>query len=253
MRLDRFAMAARAGAALTILGALLAAPVAGQEGNVALVHKLLLAQEMAVSRGATVTQATLGQRLASGDLVVTSNNTRAAIRFTDDGSLVRLNPGSRLTVRSDGNRDAPQKTLELEFGELWARVTAQQRERGFQVQTPSGVAAVKGTEFVVRVDAQGNTTILTFDGAVDFFNNAGLITVEGGQKTSAANNNDLGELEDITDQDEERLGALTEDEADDDVIRLEIPVQNAEGVTKTVIMELPRGEAGPIVNPGGGQ
>ena len=42
---------------------------------------------------------------------------------------------------------------ELEFGELWARVTEQ---RGtFQVQTPSGVAAVKGTEFIVRVDAQG--------------------------------------------------------------------------------------------------
>jgi hypothetical protein len=37
------------------------------------------------------------------------------------------------------------------------------------------------------------------------------------------------------------------------VIRVEIPVQNAQGVFRTVIMELPRAEAGPIVNPGGGQ
>jgi ferric-dicitrate binding protein FerR (iron transport regulator) len=252
MRIERSFMAARVGAALLTLAALPTAAGA-QDNNVALVHKLLLAQEMVVQRGGEGTPATLGQRLLSGDLVITSANTRAAIRFTDDGSLVRLNPGSRLTVRTTGARDAVEKTLELEFGELWARVTAQQRERGFQVQTPSGVAAVKGTVFVVRVDAQGNTTVLTFDGAVDFFNNAGLITIEGGRKASSANNNDLGELEDITDEDRAQLGALIEDEADDDVIRVEVPVQNAEGVLKTVIMELPRGEAGPIVNPGGGQ
>jgi hypothetical protein len=239
-------------AALTALAALTPTSGAAQDNSVALVHKLLLAQEMAVTHGQQVTPATLGQRLTSGDLVMTSSNTRAAIRFTDDGSLVRLNPGSRLTVRTSGARDAVEKTLELEFGELWARVTEQQRERGFQVQTPSGVAAVKGTVFVVRVDAQGNTTVLTFDGAVDFFNNAGLVTVERGRKASAATNNDMGELEDITDEDEQRLGALIEDVIDD-VIRVEIPVQNAEGVFRTVIMELPRGEAGPIVNPGGGQ
>src|SRR5688500_9813391 len=205
MRLDRFA------AALTILAAILPAAVAGQESNVALVHKLLLDQQMVVTHQSQSQPATLGQRLANGDLVLTSANTRAAIRFMDDGSLVRLNPNSRLTVRTDGNREAQQKTLELEFGELWARVTAQQRERGFQVQTPSGVAAVKGTEFVVRVDAQGNTTILTFDGAVDFFNNAGLITIERGRKASAANGNDLGEVEDITDADEDQLGARSEE------------------------------------------
>jgi hypothetical protein len=246
MRLDRFAT-------LTVLAGILPARAAAQDQNVALVHKLLLDQQLVVTHQSQNAPAALGQRLANGDLLVTSSNTRAAIRFMDDGSLVRLNPGSRMTVRTDGNREAQQKTLELEFGELWARVTAQQRERGFQVQTPSGVAAVKGTEFVVRVDAQGNTTILTFDGAVDFFNNAGLITIEGGRKASAANDNDLGEVEDISDADERQLGALTEDEAENDVMRVEVPVQNADGVIRTVIMELPRSQAGPIVNPGGGR
>jgi hypothetical protein len=236
---------------LATLTAVLPAPLAGQD-NVALVHKLLLAQEMIVQRNAQSMPATLGQRLSSGDLVLTSSNTRAAIRFTDDGSLIRLNPNSRLVVRTDGDREDVQKTLELEFGELWARVTAQQRERGFQVQTPSGVAAVKGTIFVVRVDQQtGLTTVLTFDGAVDFFNNAGLVTVESGDKVSAANNAQMGGLEEITDEDERQLGALIEEEVDDDVMRVEIPVQNAAGVTKTVVLELPRREAGPILNPGG--
>ena len=71
--------------------------------------------------------ASLGQRLTSGDLVSTSANTRAAIRFTDDGSLIRLNPNSRLQVRTGAEGGAVTKTLELEFGELWARVTRQQQ------------------------------------------------------------------------------------------------------------------------------
>jgi hypothetical protein len=130
-------------------------------------------------------------------------------------------------------------------------VTAQQRERGFQVQTPSGVAAVKGTVFVVRVDAQGNTTVLTFEGAVDFFNDAGLVTIETGRKASAASGGAPGAVVDITDADERQLGALIEQEVDDDVVRVEIPVQNADGVMKTVIMELPRAQAEPIARPGG--
>lgn len=250
MSFPRFSVAARLAASLALL---LPASAAAQNDNVALVHKLLLDQQMVVTRGAQVQAATLGQRLASGDLVLTNANTRAAIRFTDDGSLIRLNPNSRLQVRTEGDRGAITKTLELEFGELWARVTEQRTDRSFQIQTPSGVAAVKGTEFVVRVDAQGNTTILTFDGAVDFFNGAGLVTVEEGRKASASGANAPGEPEDITDEDEKQLDALTTDDADDEVVRVEIPVQNAQGVVQTIILEVPRGEAGPIVNPGGGR
>jgi hypothetical protein len=252
MRIERSSAAARTFAVLVALAALLPAAASAQNENVALVHKLLLDQRMVVTHNNTAQAATLGQRLSSGDLVITDPNTRAAIRFTDDGSLIRLNPNSRLQVRSDGSRDAAQKTLELEFGELWARITPSQG-RNFTVQTPSGVAAVKGTEFVVRVDDQGNTTILTFDGDVDFINNAGTVSVGAGRKASAANNNDAPEESEITDEDEEQLGVLIEDDADDEIIRIEIPVQNAEGVVHTIILEVPKKEAGPIVNPGGGQ
>lgn len=222
-------------------------------GSVALVHKLLLDQQMVVQKqaGAPLV-ASLGQRLVSGDLVITSANTRAAIRFTDDGSLIRLNPGSRLQVRSEGDRGAQTKTLELEFGELWARVSPQ-NGRSFQVQTPSGVAAVKGTEFVVRVDANGVTTVLTFEGAVDFFNGAGTVSVEAGRQTTAANTNALAVLSDITEQDRSTLETLIADEADDDIVRIEVPVQNADGVQKTLIFEMSRKDAESILNSGGGK
>jgi hypothetical protein len=155
-------------------------------------------------------------------------------------------------VRSEGDRSAATKTLELEFGELWARV-APQNGRTFQVQTPSGVAAVKGTEFVVRGDAQGNTTILTFEGAVDFFNGAGTVSVEAGRQSSAANQNALATVSDITEQDRTQLETLITEVVDKDVMHIEVPVQNADGVQKTLILDVPRKDAEPIVNPGGGR
>ena len=244
-------MPPRLAALLTAVALLLPSAAAGQDNSVALVHRLLLDQQMVVTRSTDILlQAELGQRLTSGDLIVTSANTRAAIRFTDDGSLVRLNPNSTLQVRTDGDRGALTKTLKLEFGELWARVTRQQQERGFQVQTLSGVAAVKGTEFVVRVDTTGATTILTLDGAVDFFNGAGTVEVGAGNQAAAVNANALVQVSEISDQDREALGELI---ADDDILRIEIPVQNAQGVTRTMIIEVPRKDGEPIVNPGGGR
>lgn len=253
MRLDRIGRTARLALPLFALAALRPAGATAQADNVALVQKLLLDQRMVVVRGSQNLAGTLGQRLASGDLVNTSNNTRAAIRFTDDGSIVRLNPNARLVVRTDGERGNVQKTLDLEFGELWAKVSPQQRERGFQVQTPSGVAAVKGTEFIVRVDENGNTTVLTFEGAVDFFNNAGLVTVEKDKKVTANGNNAQPALADVTDADKKATEVLAEKTTDDNVIRIEIPIQNAAGVAKTLVLEVPRKQAEAIVNPGGGQ
>lgn len=235
---------------LPMLALLLPATAAAQDANVALVYRLLLDQEAAVVRGTDEQAAQLGQLLGNGDLVLTSANTRAAIRFTDDGSLIRLNPNSQLQVRTEGDRGTLTKTLELEFGELWARVTEQ---RGvFQVQTPSGVAAVKGTEFIVRVDGQGVTTVFTLDGAIDFFNGAGTVEVSAGRQGQAANANALAQVADIQDEELEQLEELI-GEPVDETVRVEIPVQNADGVARTVIIELPRTEAGPVLNPGGGR
>lgn len=236
---------------LPLLGALgLPGAAAAQQTNVALVHRLLLDQQMVVVEPNNNQRAAqLGQRLNNGDLVATSPNTRAAIRFTDDGSLVRLNPNSQLQVRAEGDRGALSKTLELEFGELWARVSPQQG--AFQVQTPAGVAAVRGTEFVVRVGPDGATTIITLEGALDFFNDAGTVQVGAGRRASTTAANVLADVQDVQEEEVEQLGELVEDEAADDVIRVEIPVQNAQGLVRTLILELPRSEAQAILNPGG--
>ena len=222
-----------------------------EDRTLALVHKLLMDRQAVVERGeAGISQASLGERLRSGNLVATSPNTRAAIRFTDDGSLVRLNPNSRLQVTSEGDPGRLAKTLQLEFGELWARVS-EQEEGTFQVETPSGVAAVVGTDLVVRVDQDGTTTVLTLEGAVRFFNDAGEVEIPEGQQAVAASDQAAAEVGEIPEGELEALGGLVGDDEGEGSVRIEIPVQNDQGVVRTVILQVPRAEAASFVDVGG--
>lgn len=158
-----------------------------QQADVALVYRLLQDGRMLVippSGGER--PAHLGDRLRNNDVVATSANTRAALRFTDDGSILRVNPNARLRVTSGDERGVVVRTLNLEFGEVWAQVTHRDNMH-LRISTPAGVAAVKGTQFVVQVDqSTGAATVITLDGVVEFFNDAGRVDIPAGQKTTVA-------------------------------------------------------------------
>ena len=61
-----------------------------------------------------------------------------------------------------------------------------------------------------------------------------------------------GSVSAIEDAELEELEELMGKEVGD-VVRVEIPVQNEQGVVKTIVIELPRSEADAILNPGGGR
>ena len=217
---------------------------ASAQQDVALVYRLMLDGQMLVQPASAPSRsAALGQRLNSNDVVLTGANTRAALRFTDDGSLMRLNPSSRLRITTGGDRNAVTKTLELEFGELWAKVTKKDAPQ-FQVRTPAGVAAVKGTEFIVRVEQDGRTTVITLEGVVEFFNGAGTIQVPAGRTTTAASNTSAPTSEPTKSADLEPSGGLLQ--GDDDIgtegelEQVEIQLQDADGRIRTVVLEVSR-------------
>ncbi|HVH11622.1 MAG TPA: FecR family protein, partial [Longimicrobium sp.] len=163
--------------------------VQGQQAEVALVYRLLQDGQMVVIPATgPERRAQLGDRLRHRDAVATSANTRAALRFVDDGSILRINPNSQVRLSTGDERGALVRTLELEFGEVWARVNRRDGAE-FRVQTPAGVAAVKGTEFVVRVDSAG-ATVITLEGVVEFFNDAGRTDVAAGQRAAASSASD---------------------------------------------------------------
>jgi hypothetical protein len=243
------------GAGLLLLG--LAAPAGAQQQQTPLaLVKALLLQQRAVVRPVSGPERTavLGDRLHDRDVIATTPDTRAAIAFTDDGSVVRLNPSSQLTVTATGERSNMIKTLTMDVGEIYARVARNERERSFQIQTPSGVAAVKGTTFIVRVASDGTATVTTLDGVVEFFNGAGSADVGEGQTVVVGTPNSAPQPRSTTAADLASVQGLIDDDAgavSADRVQVEIQVQDGEGRTRTIVMELPRAQARAIL--GGGR
>ena len=234
--------------------AVAAAPLHGQN-DIAIVHRLLLDEEMVIETASgEPRRAALADRLNNNDVVSTSANTRAALRFTDDGSLLRVNPNSQVTIRAEGERGSLVKTLQLDFGELWARVESQGTPR-FQVQTPAGVAAVKGTEFIVRVDENGLTTVITLEGLLDFFNDVGTIEIPAGFQGTADAPGTPPDLAPVPEETLQEIAGLVEDPdapgGDDDFVEIRIPGVDAQGQPTTIVLTVPRSEVESSLTQGG--
>lgn len=211
-----------------------------QAQDVALVYRLLQEGQMRVSPASGPQRwAQLGDRLRNRDMVVTSANTRAALRFTDDGSILRINPRSQVRLTSGDDRGAVVRTLELEFGEVWARVNRRDGAE-FRIQTPAGVAAVKGTEFLVRVDADSGTTVITLEGVVEFFNQAGRTDVTAGRKAEARSQTDAPEATPATPAElRQAEGAEEDGAASGEGTWIEVQLQDADGRMRTLMIQVP--------------
>jgi len=125
-----------------------------------------------VSEGETIT-AELGMLLAPGDVVKTGEESYASIVFQDDGSRVKLDEGSQLTLNATRQQKKLSKRLFLETGKIWARIS-KRRGTDVEVKTPTSVASVKGTKFALEEKEWGETNLWVFE---DFV----LLSVDGAE------------------------------------------------------------------------
>lgn len=120
-----------------------------------------------------------GSRLDSGDIIRTYEKSLAAVLFTDDKSLLKVRDNSTLAISGKRTENSIAKRLKCALGNFWLNVTQQKSQ--LLVETPSGVAAVKGTEFYGIVDSEGNTVIIVIEGIVQLMNKLGEGFVKAGQ------------------------------------------------------------------------
>jgi tetratricopeptide (TPR) repeat protein len=124
--------------------------------------------------------ATRGMALERDDIVVTKRG-RASLRFESDGTVVRVGPDSRVQV----NESATQRDITVFFGRLWAHVV-RWKERPTRFATSGTIAAVRGTEVSLAVEADGDRTQLAvLEGLVHAENDAGSLELSGGQSATA--------------------------------------------------------------------
>lgn len=119
-----------------------------------------------------------GTRLDSGNQLRTGDESLAALVFTDDKSILKVRSNSKVAIKGARQDNSVVKSIALEFGQLWAKVT--KSTTPFRIQTPSGVAAVKGTNFYCLLDEQGKMIIICLEGAVELANALGKVLVNAG-------------------------------------------------------------------------
>lgn len=142
----------------------LALPAAAQE-RVAQLSEVSGAVTVARSAGGAVDEARqVGPRVHNGsvfggDVVTTGPGATATLVFTD-GSEVKLKESTSLSVRevdfsklmAAGQADKPLgRVIQVTAGDIWTRVVPNP-EVATQFETPSGVAAVRGTVLTISVD-----------------------------------------------------------------------------------------------------
>jgi hypothetical protein len=120
-----------------------------------------------------------GFRLQDGDKLVTGPKAFAAVRFTDDASLLRIRANSTCTIKNKRENNELIKNVYVEVGTIFARVTKQRTK--FEISTPTSVASVKGTEWIVEQILDGMTLWYGKVGLVDISNDAGAALLRPGE------------------------------------------------------------------------
>lgn len=120
-----------------------------------------------------------GTRLNAGDKIVTDKKGYTAIRFIDDRSFLRIRSNSTCTIRTRQEKNETIKNVFLEVGTIYARITKQNTK--FEVQTPTSVASVKGTEWVTKQILKGGTFYYCKSGVIEVSNDVGSALCRAGE------------------------------------------------------------------------
>jgi len=180
--------------------------------------------------------AVMGTQLKNHDWIKTGDDGFIAIFFLDDKSQLKVKNNSEMAILAAVERGKISKTISLDYGTVKATVSKQKGE--FRIATPTSVASVKGTEWWVRSDENGDV-FMVIEGIVEIENLISGIVQNVGQNNTASSGSD-GSM-DVT----ETIDKDVPDDPDDDedvgedtstIHELKIRMVNAETNTEKFII-----------------
>ncbi len=139
--------------------------------------------------------AKVNQELRAGASIRTGDQSRAVILLADETQL-KLNANSQMTLREVRRTSSlvtrvvqqavaqqDQSLLHLLKGEAWLR--AKQKPAQLRVNTPAVTAAIRGTEFDIKVADDGETVATVLEGSIDLRNDRGFVLVNSREQGRA--------------------------------------------------------------------
>jgi tetratricopeptide (TPR) repeat protein len=135
------------------------------------------------------------QLLYDGNTIRTLVQSRAVVLLADETQL-KLNASTTLRLRSirqtsnilvrvaqSSMAPGAQSLLDLSNGQVWLR--SKLKPANVKISTPAVTAAIRGTEFDLRVADDGESVLTMLDGLVDFRNDQGAVLVGPGEQARA--------------------------------------------------------------------
>jgi hypothetical protein len=116
----------------------------------------------------TEERAQLGASVKTGDTIVTGDKGKVDLQF-NNGSSIRISPATtldfaKIAYNSNGSTDTQ---ISLASGKVFANVNKAKKDDSFSVVTPTAIAGVRGTSFIVENDAKLNKAkVKVVDGSV---------------------------------------------------------------------------------------
>ncbi len=110
--------------------------------------------------------------LAKGDVLqpgdeITTGNGRLVIQLSD-GSVVTVQPNSRIVIRDYLNAPTLRELLQVLVGRVRVKINHYgNKPNPYRVNSPSASILVRGTEFSVAVEATSETEVIVYEGLVE--------------------------------------------------------------------------------------
>ncbi len=130
--------------------------------------------------------------LYEGYQIRTETGNKAMILYNASRARVLINENTQLEVHSQTNASQPRLSKDrttLMMGQVYSKL----KSGNYEVETPSSVASVRGTEFDSRFDLQTDTaTFLVMESTVELMNQLGSVLLNQFQTADVQRNNQPG-------------------------------------------------------------
>lgn len=133
----------------------------------------------------------LNMQVYVGDTIQTQEDGQATITFTDE-SLLKISPNSHIALSTILSPAEKKHSILLFFGRIWNKVSQRAlRQRVVEVQTPTAICGVRGTEFETAAYEDGTMVVRVNTGQVEVDNerDQGTLSANEGAQVSLDSKN----------------------------------------------------------------